>query len=80
MSNEKTVTPITGYLMAALVFILLVIGIFGLVRMHNPMFIWILVTAIIAMPGFFFINPNGSMVLVLFGDYKGTVKRTDSIG
>ena len=75
MSNEKTNTPVTGYLMAAVVFILLLIGIFGLVRMHNPMFIWILVAAIIAMPGFFFINPNGSMVLILFGEYKGTVKK-----
>jgi regulator of protease activity HflC (stomatin/prohibitin superfamily) len=27
------------------------------------------------MPGFFFINPNSSIVLVLFGDYKGTVKQ-----
>jgi len=25
-------------------------------------------------PGFFFVNPNASIVLVLFGDYKGTVK------
>jgi regulator of protease activity HflC (stomatin/prohibitin superfamily) len=27
------------------------------------------------LPGFFVVNPNGSMVLVLFGDYKGTVKQ-----
>jgi len=26
------------------------------------------------MPGFFFVTPNGSRVLVLFGAYKGTVK------
>jgi regulator of protease activity HflC (stomatin/prohibitin superfamily) len=26
-------------------------------------------------PGFFFVNPNSSRVLVLFGDYKGTVKK-----
>jgi len=26
------------------------------------------------MPGFFFVNPNDSRVLVLFGEYKGTVK------
>lgn len=75
MSNEKTITPISGYLMIAVVFILLAAGIFGIARMHNPMYIWILVAAIIAMPGFFFINPNGSVVLVLFGDYRGTVKK-----
>ena len=29
---------------------------------------------ILTLPGYFFINPNGSMVLTLFGAYKGTVK------
>jgi regulator of protease activity HflC (stomatin/prohibitin superfamily) len=43
--------------------------------MKNPMFIIPLALAIILMPGFFFITPNGSIVLVLFGDYRGTVKK-----
>ena len=74
MNNEKGYSPASGYLMAAVVFVFLVIGIGGLIAMRNPMFISFIVLALIAAPGFFFVNPNVSMVLVLFGDYKGTVK------
>lgn len=35
--------------------------------------LWII--AVFCLPGFFFVNPNGSRVLVLFGTYKGTVKQ-----
>lgn len=41
-------------------------------------FLWgivIGVTALITLGGFFYINPNGSRVLTLFGDYKGSVKK-----
>jgi regulator of protease activity HflC (stomatin/prohibitin superfamily) len=60
--------------MAAVVFVLLVVGIGGLIAMRNPTFIAPLFLGLIAIPGFFFVNPNVSMVLVLFGDYRGTVK------
>ena len=75
MKNEKDYSPVSGYLMVVVELILLSAGLWGLIAMKNPLFIIILVIAIILMPGFFFINPNGSMVLVLFGDYKGTVKK-----
>ncbi|HRJ28991.1 MAG TPA: SPFH domain-containing protein [Cyclobacteriaceae bacterium] len=75
MSNEKEYTPLSGYIMLLTVLILLGLGVWGLIAMRNPVFIWPLAIALLLMPGFFFINPNASMVLVLFGDYKGTVKR-----
>ena len=74
MKTEKGYSPASGYLMAAIVLILLIIGTGGLIMMRNPIFIWPLALSLILMPGFFFVNPNVSMVLVLFGDYKGTVK------
>ena len=74
MNNEKNFTPLSGYLMLAIVLALLVFGTVGLIAMRSPMFIWLLVSSFAIMPGFFFINPNSSVVLVLFGDYKGTVK------
>jgi len=46
----------------------------GLIAIRNPFFLIILFSVVIMMPGFFFVNPNGSRVLVLFGAYKGTVK------
>ena len=33
-----------------------------------------IILAVVMMPGFFFINPNGSRVLTLFGKYKGSVR------
>lgn len=75
MNTEKENTPVSGYIMLFVVIILLAFGVFGLIAMRNPLFIWPIVVALILMPGFFFINPNASMVLVLFGDYKGTVKQ-----
>lgn len=74
MSNEKSYSPMTGYLMLLIVLALFVFGIGGLFATRSPMFIWMLAVSIVLMPGFFFLNPNSSVVLVLFGDYKGTVK------
>lgn len=34
-----------------------------------------MIASMIMLPGFFYVNPNSSRVLVLFGDYKGTVKK-----
>jgi regulator of protease activity HflC (stomatin/prohibitin superfamily) len=75
MNQEKTSSPVSGYLMLTVVVLLLLFGTFGLVAGRNPIFIWPLVVAFVLMPGFFFINPNSSIVLVLFGAYQGTVKK-----
>jgi regulator of protease activity HflC (stomatin/prohibitin superfamily) len=74
MNNEKTYSPVSGYLMLAVVILLFAGGLSGLIALRGMVFIWPLVISMILMPGFFFVNPNGSVVLVLFGDYKGTVK------
>jgi regulator of protease activity HflC (stomatin/prohibitin superfamily) len=75
MNQEKESSPLSGYIMVMFVLGLLLLGIFGLIVARNPLFVWPLAISVILMPGFFFINPNASMVLVLFGDYKGTVKQ-----
>jgi regulator of protease activity HflC (stomatin/prohibitin superfamily) len=74
MSNEKGFSPISGYVMLFIVLVLLFTGLGGLVAMRNPVFIWLLALSVLSMPGFFFLNPNSSVVLLLFGEYKGTVK------
>lgn len=74
MITEKTYSPLSGYVMAAIIFVCLIIGIGGIVAMRAPFFIVLIIISILLMPGFFFVNPNSSVVLVLFGDYKGTVK------
>lgn len=74
MKSEKTYAPMSGYLMLAIVIFLFAGGTWGLIALRSVMFIWPLLISIVLMPGFFFVNPNASVVLVLFGDYKGTVK------
>ena len=74
MNTEKTYSPMSGYVMAAIILVCLIIGIGGFVAIRAPFFILLVIASILLMPGFFFVNPNSSVVLVLFGDYKGTVK------
>ena len=75
MNNEKINTPVSGYIMLMVLFVLLVVGIFGIIATKNPLFTIFILAMVILSPGFFYVNPNGSRVLLLFGDYKGTVKK-----
>ncbi|HHH52164.1 MAG TPA: SPFH domain-containing protein [Bacteroidetes bacterium] len=74
MKNEKDSKKINGYIILLLVFVLIAVGIYSI--MHNLIIIGVisLVIAFFILPGFTIVNPNESMVMVLFGDYKGTLK------
>lgn len=75
MKNEKVYSGTSGFLMLFLDLILLIIGVAGLIVLHNPWLIILLVISIFLMIGFIVVNPNESAVLVLFGAYKGTIKQ-----
>jgi regulator of protease activity HflC (stomatin/prohibitin superfamily) len=75
MENEKLSTPLSGYLMLFTSLVLLIITIVGLAIIRHPFFLGLLFFTLILLPGFFFVNPNSSRVLVLFGKYIGTVKQ-----
>jgi len=74
MNKEHETNPISGYIMVVIVAVLLFIGLMGLIVIKVPFFVILLLLAFFMFPGFFFVNPNGSRVLVLFGKYIGTVK------
>ncbi len=75
MSQEKLLKPSNGYFML-FVFLLLFFGsIAAIATTKNPWWLFLFITAIIILPGFILVNPNESRVLLLFGDYKGTVKQ-----
>ncbi|SFC75897.1 Regulator of protease activity HflC, stomatin/prohibitin superfamily [Zunongwangia mangrovi] len=75
MTQEKSSSPSNGYFML-FVFIVLFFGsIFGLIAFKLPWFILGIVIALFLAPGFLLVNPNESRVLLLFGDYRGTVKK-----
>lgn len=74
MTNEKTITPPSGYIMLLLFFILFFGGIAALIRFGNPLFIFSIVIGVFLLPGFVLVNPNASRVLLLFGKYIGTIR------
>ncbi len=77
--QEKFVRPLSGYVM--LVVVLAMIAFFAYTVIDLNYLTWMVITAAVVlvfaiglMPGFLVVNPNESSVLVLFGDYIGTVK------
>jgi len=75
MHQEKTYSPISGYLMLVALPVILIVGAL-LASTAGPGVLFAFIFIGCGMfPGFFFVNPNSSRVLVLFGDYKGTVKK-----
>lgn len=74
MTQEKKYTPSSGYLMLVVCILLLIaVVVTGSQELPAPAIV-LGVILFFALPGFMIINPNESRVLVLFGDYKGTVK------
>jgi len=72
---EKSFRPASGYLYLLILLALVVIGIVGIVQLWHPAVPGVtLCIALLLSTGFFFINPNSSRVITLFGKYKGTVK------
>ncbi len=71
---EKSYKPFSGYIMLIVLLVLIVLCYVGLIGMTYWITILAFFTFILVVSGFFYINPNGSRVLTLFGKYKGTVK------
>lgn len=72
--KEKLVKPFNGYIMLLLLVILVAAGIYFIRTSSSLELMLVAIAIILILPGFFFIYPNGSKVLALFGAYKGTVK------
>lgn len=73
-TKETGFFPISGYPMLLVVLLLLLAGIVIPVSTGHGIYTLLVVIGFILSPGFFYVTPNGSRVLVLFGEYKGTVK------
>ena len=74
MKNEKTLKPASGFSMLALMLAILIITIVLLAERLFFLAIPLSVIFFTLMPGFVIVNPNESVVLVLFGKYIGSVK------
>ncbi len=74
MKNEKVFSAASGFLMLFLELIMVGVGIAGLIVLHNFWFLALLIMGIFMLIGLVVVNPNESVVLVLFGAYKGSIK------
>ncbi|TQI70121.1 regulator of protease activity HflC (stomatin/prohibitin superfamily) [Gramella sp. Hel_I_59] len=74
MTEEKTITGFNGYIMLFAFLILLFGSIIAIFNTGSPAWALGVLMAFLIVPGLILVNPNESRVLLLFGDYKGTVK------
>lgn len=75
MKEEKIIIPANGYLML-FIFLILFFGTITIsVITRNPKFIILLPFIILIAPGFIMVQPNNSRVLLLFGEYVGTIDK-----
>ena len=75
IEKEVTFSPKNGYVFLALFFVLLGSIIALGVSLYQAWIFAFLVIPILILPGFMVVNPNESIVLILFGDYIGTIKK-----
>ncbi|APG60043.1 SPFH domain-containing protein [Christiangramia salexigens] len=74
MTSENLIKPSNGYVMLFLFLVLFIGGIISFAITTNPWLLLAILISIFILPGLILVNPNESRVLLLFGDYKGTVK------
>jgi len=77
--QEKFARPMSGYVMLIVIMVMIGIVVFNFINYGYVTWLMIstvvlLVVVFVLMAGFLVVNPNESSVLVLFGDYIGTVK------
>ncbi len=74
-TSEKTINPSNGYLMLGLIVILFLGSIAGFIMLKMGWLILLILFSLFLFMGLILVNPNESRVLLLFGEYKGTVKK-----
>lgn len=74
MTNEKNKTGQSGYLHLLISLIIVVIATL-LLTQQNLWGLALIPLWILHLPGFAVVNPNTSLVLILFGNYKGTIRK-----
>jgi len=75
--KEKEFKPFNGFLMFFIWLTLLAASVLAIIFTPGPLWVYIIVMVVsfFCMFGLQIVNPNESVVLVLFGKYSGTIKR-----
>jgi regulator of protease activity HflC (stomatin/prohibitin superfamily) len=75
MKKELEFSPISGYLALFVLFMLIVPPVLAIIFVKIIWMVTFIIIGLFGIPGLLIVNPNESSVLVLFGAYKGTVKK-----
>jgi regulator of protease activity HflC (stomatin/prohibitin superfamily) len=74
MKDEKVFNGKSGYLMLGFILVIIGLPIYLIVLFEQFLLVVFPVVGVVSLVGFFVVNPNESVVLTLFGKYKGTQK------
>lgn len=75
MKTEKITKPFNGYLAFVLLLFVSAILIYGIVQKNPVITISMIPLMVLLLKGLAVVSPNNSKVLLLFGEYKGSVKQ-----
>lgn len=75
MTNEKNYRPVSGYLGVLVIFAFLATAFYFFIQMKSPLGVIPILLAAFSAAGLWIVNPNESCVVMLFGAYKGTIRR-----
>lgn len=75
MNKEKEFFAVSGYLALTVILIMVIFPVLAIIFLHLMWSIPILVLGLFGIIGFVIVNPNESSVLILFGKYKGTIRK-----
>ncbi len=75
MKTEKIITPVNGYLAIAVLIIAVAFIVFGASSNNIVLVAALMPLMVLIVKGMVIISPNSSKVLLLFGNYRGSVKQ-----
>ena len=75
MKTEKILTPFNGYVALGVLLIASILAVYGFNANNIILGILMLPIIILIIKGMMVISPNSSKVLLLFGNYKGSIKQ-----
>ncbi len=75
MKTEKITTPFNGYLAVGMLVIVAALVVFGFNSNNIILGVALLPVCVLLIKGLVVISPNNSKVLLLFGEYKGSIKQ-----
>jgi regulator of protease activity HflC (stomatin/prohibitin superfamily) len=75
MKTEKIITPFNGYVAVVIIIIMIALSTYGFVSENIILGAGLVPFYIFIMKGMIVVSPNSSKVLLLFGAYKGSIKK-----